>query len=111
MWAVSKGTAHCGAGCALGDIAGEWIVFATGWTIALFGAAIVLVDYHLPRHNGLLLSHRIKRASPPPKVLVYTAYASPQLAVAATIAGSRACSPPARPRIASLVTSGAPRPR
>ncbi len=49
---------------------------------------IVLVDYHLPRHNGLLLCHRIKRASPPPKVLVYTAYASPQLAVPAMIAGA-----------------------
>jgi hypothetical protein len=36
-WAVSKGTAHCGAGCTLGDICGEWIVFLTAWTIPVFG--------------------------------------------------------------------------
>ena len=24
---------HCGAGCALGDVGGEWIVWATGWAI------------------------------------------------------------------------------
>src|SRR3569623_840667 len=28
------GDTHCGAGCALGDFAGEWIVFGTGLTIA-----------------------------------------------------------------------------
>ena len=33
-WQVSLSDTHCGAGCALGDIAGEWIVWATGWTIA-----------------------------------------------------------------------------
>lgn len=49
---------------------------------------IVLVDYHLPRRNGLLLCHRIKSASPAPKVAVYTAYASPQLALPAMIAGA-----------------------
>jgi hypothetical protein len=31
---VSLYDTHCGAGCALGDIGGEWIVWATGWTIA-----------------------------------------------------------------------------
>ena len=35
-WPVSMGVSHCGAGCTLGDIAGEWIVFATGFTIAIF---------------------------------------------------------------------------
>ncbi|WP_225813568.1 DUF4396 domain-containing protein [Streptomyces spinosus] len=34
-WQVmSKAVSHCGAGCTLGDIVGEWIVFATGLTIA-----------------------------------------------------------------------------
>jgi hypothetical protein len=33
-WQVSLSDTHCGAGCALGDIGGEWIVWATGWTIA-----------------------------------------------------------------------------
>src|SRR3569833_454286 len=31
------GDTHCGAGCALGDFAGEWIVFGTGLTIARSG--------------------------------------------------------------------------
>jgi hypothetical protein len=33
-WQVSLSATHCGAGCALGDIAGEWIVWASGWMIA-----------------------------------------------------------------------------
>jgi Domain of unknown function (DUF4396) len=38
-WETSAtGTTHCGAGCTLGDIAGEWIVYATGFTIAIFAA-------------------------------------------------------------------------
>jgi len=32
-WQVSLSDSHCGAGCALGDIGGEWLVFATAWTI------------------------------------------------------------------------------
>jgi hypothetical protein len=28
------GATHCGAGCTLGDIGGEWTVFWAGWTIA-----------------------------------------------------------------------------
>ena len=39
MWqAVFKGAAHCGAGCALGDFAAEWIVFGLG--LVLFGSAL-----------------------------------------------------------------------
>lgn len=37
-WSVAKGVAHCGAGCTLGDIAGEWIVYLTAWSIPLFAA-------------------------------------------------------------------------
>jgi hypothetical protein len=33
LWQVSLSDSHCGAGCALGDIAGEWIIWATAWTI------------------------------------------------------------------------------
>jgi len=36
-WPISKGVSHCGAGCTLGDIVGEWVVFATAWTIPVFG--------------------------------------------------------------------------
>lgn len=38
-WPVTKGTAHCGAGCTLGDICGEWLVFVTAWSIGVFAAA------------------------------------------------------------------------
>ncbi|MFN8122840.1 MAG: DUF4396 domain-containing protein [Thermoleophilia bacterium] len=27
------GVGHCGAGCVVGDVAGAWLVFATGWTL------------------------------------------------------------------------------
>lgn len=38
MWqATFKGATHCGAGCALGDVIGDWIAFAAGLT--LFGSA------------------------------------------------------------------------
>jgi hypothetical protein len=32
-WQVSLSDSHCGAGCVLGDIGGEWIVWASGWAI------------------------------------------------------------------------------
>jgi len=32
-WQVSLSDTHCGAGCALGDIGGEWLVWASAWTI------------------------------------------------------------------------------
>jgi len=31
---VSVGVTHCGAGCTLGDIIAEWVVFWTSWTVA-----------------------------------------------------------------------------
>ncbi len=31
---VAVGVTHCGAGCTLGDIIAEWVVFWTGWLIA-----------------------------------------------------------------------------
>jgi hypothetical protein len=31
---VAEGVSHCGAGCTLGDIAGEWMVFGLGLAIA-----------------------------------------------------------------------------
>ena len=32
-WQVSLSDSHCGAGCALGDVGGEWLVWAVGWMI------------------------------------------------------------------------------
>lgn len=41
---VFVGSTHCGAGCVLGDIIGEWIVFATGLLVA---GSRLLADYTL----------------------------------------------------------------
>jgi Domain of unknown function (DUF4396) len=39
MWqSVFTGSTHCGAGCALGDLIGDWIAFLTAF--ALFGSAL-----------------------------------------------------------------------
>lgn len=39
MWqATFNGATHCGAGCALGDFSGDWVAFATGFT--LFGSEL-----------------------------------------------------------------------
>jgi Domain of unknown function (DUF4396) len=37
-WQVSLSDSHCGAGCVLGDIVGEWVVWATAWTIGATAA-------------------------------------------------------------------------
>lgn len=39
---VWKGVTHCGAGCTLGDIVAEWLVFATGFTLA---GSVLYADY------------------------------------------------------------------
>ena len=49
---------HCGAGCTLGDIVGEWVVFATGVTIA--GAALwpeFVLDYTLAFGLGIAFQY------------------------------------------------------
>ena len=47
---------------------------------------VVLLDYHLPRGDGLQLCYRVKREVPAPRVIIFTAYASPTLALPATLA-------------------------
>jgi DNA-binding NarL/FixJ family response regulator len=47
---------------------------------------VLLLDYHLPRGDGLQLCYRIKQEVPAPRVIIFTAYASPTLALPATLA-------------------------
>ena len=63
-WAISKGVSHCGASCTLGDICGEWIVYLTGWTIAIFAnpaanslMAMYVADFVLARTFGIAFQY------------------------------------------------------
>ena len=49
---------------------------------------VVVLDYHLPGEDGLLLCHRLKNTTLPPRVIIYSAYADADLAIAAAVAGA-----------------------
>jgi DNA-binding NarL/FixJ family response regulator len=49
---------------------------------------VVLLDYHLPPSDGLLLCREIKRTVPAPAVILFSAYADAKLGVAARLAGA-----------------------
>jgi len=38
-WPTAKGVAHCGAGCTLGDVVGEWVVYLTAFSIGAFASS------------------------------------------------------------------------
>jgi two-component system response regulator DevR len=54
---------------------------------------VVMLDYHLPRGDGMQLCYRLKLEPTAPKVIVFSAYASPSLALAAHLAGADAMLP------------------
>jgi DNA-binding NarL/FixJ family response regulator len=49
---------------------------------------VVLLDYHLPDRDGLSLCRQVMRTMPPPRVLLYSAYANAALAIPALLAGA-----------------------
>jgi DNA-binding NarL/FixJ family response regulator len=49
---------------------------------------VVLVDYQLPREDGIVLCQRLKALPDAAKVLVYSAYSDPALAILAIVAGA-----------------------
>lgn len=49
---------------------------------------VVVLDYHLPRRDGLSICRQIKAEVPAPAVLLYSAYADASLVVPAIIAGA-----------------------
>lgn len=52
------------------------------------GADVVVVDYDLSRGDGLAVCTRLKDRARPPRVVVYSAYAGPALAIGAGVAGA-----------------------
>jgi hypothetical protein len=58
-WQAALSDTHCGAGCALGDIVGEWLVWATAWMIgatAALGPEYIL-DLPLAWTFGILFQY------------------------------------------------------
>jgi hypothetical protein len=63
-FSVAKGVGHCGAGCTLGDIVGEWIVYLTAFSIPLFAAesantlmAMYVADFTLAWSFGIAFQY------------------------------------------------------
>ncbi|HEY7691582.1 MAG TPA: DUF4396 domain-containing protein, partial [Gaiellaceae bacterium] len=59
-WHVANAVSHCGAGCTLGDIAGEWLLFAIGApTLGIAGTYgwEIIVDFVLAWTLGIVFQY------------------------------------------------------
>jgi DNA-binding NarL/FixJ family response regulator len=69
------------------ELAGECAQAHEVWPVLQRTAPdVVLVDFHLPDEDGLLLCHRIKRTAPAPRVVINSAYADEALVAPALLA-------------------------
>jgi DNA-binding NarL/FixJ family response regulator len=70
----------------LGSVANEFELWPA---LARTRPDVVLLDYHLPPTNGLVLCRHIKRRIlPPPRIVLFSAYADASLAIPARLAGA-----------------------
>lgn len=59
-WHIADAVSHCGAGCTLGDIAGEWIVFALGPLVIAASGTLgpeLIFDFFLAWSLGVLFQY------------------------------------------------------
>lgn len=63
-WSIATGVSHCGAGCTLGDIVGEWVVYLTAWSIPIFASphanalmAMYAADFALAWTLGIVFQY------------------------------------------------------
>lgn len=63
-FAVSKGDSHCGAGCTLGDVTGEWLIWLIGFSIPVTGYFVaneyftmILADFVLAWTLGIVFQY------------------------------------------------------
>jgi two-component system response regulator DesR len=60
-------------------------------------ADVVVLDYDLTRGNGLAVCQQLKDRRPAPRVVIYSAYAGPGLAIASRAAGADGLVPKSEP--------------
>lgn len=79
---VTVAVCHCGAGCVLGDVIGEWLVYGTGatingeslWVAYLVGKSrhpLIRINSELTYRRRLRLRHRLRHRFP---VLLHRTY-------------------------------------
>lgn len=69
--------------CAVGEAGDE---FTLAPAIRRFGPDVVLLDFQMPGTNGIALCRCLKSSVSPPRVVIYSSFVSPSMALPAQIA-------------------------